>query len=82
MVKDNNSDNSIVAVNHGNIRAHKRHPGRRASPVFGGRRTYTYIRMKTPELIGAGKECFSSRRHKLSKLAAAYAVRPCGSKGF
>jgi hypothetical protein len=38
--------------------------------------------MKTPELIGAGKECFISRRHKLPKLAAAYAVRPCGSKGF
>jgi hypothetical protein len=38
--------------------------------------------MKTLEVDGAGKECFSSRRHKLPKLAAAYAVRPCGSKGF
>ena len=42
MMKDNNKDNGIVAAKHGNVRAHKCHPCRRASPVIKDRQTSTY----------------------------------------
>jgi len=42
IMKDNNNDNGIVAVKHGNVRARKRHPCTRASPVFEDEQTFTY----------------------------------------